>query len=119
MYFRYRGWLRLKHGQKSVVVILWAMSVKLLSGTKPLLYSYQSCLPRQHVPKLSNTVSKYLKTMKPLLSSEEYANLSNLGDHFQETGIVTITTTTITAATAVMLLHTTLYLAGLSPRAGT
>jgi carnitine O-palmitoyltransferase 1 len=44
---------------------LWFMVVKALVGTKPLMMSYQSVLPPMPVPKLEDTVRRYLDSVEP------------------------------------------------------
>mmetsp|Transcript_6004 Transcript_6004/g.15276 ORF Transcript_6004/g.15276 Transcript_6004/m.15276 type:complete len:798 (+) Transcript_6004:392-2785(+) len=79
----YRGWMWLEHGQKpSILMKAWFFSVKVLSGGKPSLYNFQGCLPRLPVPPLKETADKYMLTVKPLLSSEEYADMEKKLDKF-------------------------------------
>lgn len=40
-------------------------------------------LPKLPVPKLSDTLSKYLKTVQPFLNNEEFATTSSLVKEFQ------------------------------------
>ena len=46
--------------------------LRIISGRKPRLYSYQNSLPRMNVPPLKQTVKKFLESVKPILSTEEY-----------------------------------------------
>jgi len=49
-----------------------------LTHQKPLLYSNQNALPRLPVPHLAETCRKYLNSVKPLLSPEEYKKMEDL-----------------------------------------
>jgi carnitine O-palmitoyltransferase 1 len=81
----YRGWLKLKPKEVSYVVKIWAICTKILLGRKPMLYSYQSSLPRMPVPALADTTKKFLSTVKPLLTSSEYENILSMSNDFQST----------------------------------
>lgn len=71
--FTYKGWLFSNPGdQQSIQTTIWAIFVKILSGKNNLTYGFQSVLPKLPVPSLNATIPKYLKTVKPLLSEEEY-----------------------------------------------
>lgn len=82
----YKGWLYdsgdgSKVSQKTQI---WAMAVKLLQGkTKPLLYSFQSSIPRLPVPSLEDTIRRYLKSVRPLLKEEDYENREKMALEFQ------------------------------------
>ena len=64
---------------------IWAPLTWLFSGRNPQLYSYQSSLPKLPVPSVSDTLQRYLRSMKPLLSDEEYDDMEKLAQEFQET----------------------------------
>jgi len=57
-------------GKKSLMTRIWAPLTWLFSGRNPQLYSYQSSLPKLPVPSVSDTLQRYLRSMKPLLSDE-------------------------------------------------
>jgi len=57
---------------QSYTVLLWALMLRIISGRKPRLYSYQNSLPRMNVPPLKETVKKFLESVKPVLSTNEY-----------------------------------------------
>ena len=44
----------------------------MLIGINPSLYSYQSLLPYLPVPNLDDTITRYLRTVRPLMTDEEY-----------------------------------------------
>jgi len=78
----YRGWLYLGPREKSYTVIAWAGLLKLMSGRNPLTYSFQNALPRLPLPPLKDTVERYLKSVHPLLSKEEYAEAERMAEEF-------------------------------------
>mmetsp|Transcript_854 Transcript_854/g.2270 ORF Transcript_854/g.2270 Transcript_854/m.2270 type:complete len:809 (+) Transcript_854:119-2545(+) len=76
MLLNYQGWMWLEHGQKpSILQKLWFVIVKVLSGGKPSLYNFQACLPTLPVAPLKSTCNKYLLSVKPLLSDDEYKTM--------------------------------------------
>ncbi|KAJ2241372.1 Carnitine O-acetyltransferase mitochondrial, partial [Coemansia sp. RSA 2524] len=46
------------------------------------LFEFQSQLPKLPVPALSETLPKYLSTVEPLLSKDEFAQTKNLVEKF-------------------------------------
>ncbi|KAI9293906.1 acyltransferase ChoActase/COT/CPT [Neoconidiobolus thromboides FSU 785] len=50
--------------------------------TKPL-YQFQNSLPKLPVPELEATLKKYIKTVKPLVSEEQYQNTLKVVEKFQ------------------------------------
>ena len=60
---------------QSIVTIFWALIVRLVSGKHPRLFSYQNSLPRMSVPSLHSTIDGFLRSVKPLLSEEQYAKM--------------------------------------------
>ncbi|XP_040269096.1 carnitine O-palmitoyltransferase 1, liver isoform-like, partial [Bufo bufo] len=54
----YHGWMYEQHGKMSATTKLWLTLVKIFSGRKPMLYSYQASLPRLPVPKVKDTMQK-------------------------------------------------------------
>ena len=57
------------------MTILWALLVRLVSGKHARLYSYQNSLPRMSVPPLKDTVDGFLRSVKPVLESEQYKKM--------------------------------------------
>lgn len=60
----------------SIFFKAWFFAVRLLSGAiggKPLLYAFQSVLPRLPVPDLEATVRRYLRSVRPILDDKDYA----------------------------------------------
>ncbi|XP_013181171.1 PREDICTED: carnitine O-acetyltransferase-like isoform X1 [Papilio xuthus] len=78
-------------GYRGLFLEPYASSLQLISNyasTKANL-NVQS-LPRLPVPKLNDTLNKYLKTVKPFLSDEEFANTAKLVNEFGSQGGVGI-----------------------------
>lgn len=63
---------------QSKLTLLWGLMVKLCSGQRPKLYSYQNSLPRMSVPSLSDTCKELLRSVKPVLDEEEYQKMEAL-----------------------------------------
>ncbi|XP_067951090.1 carnitine O-palmitoyltransferase 1, liver isoform-like isoform X2 [Watersipora subatra] len=76
------SWMYSPFGKMSLPNKLWVALVKLLNGTNPLLYSFQSALPKLPVPSLSSTKKRYLQSIRPLLNDVEYERLSKLAEEF-------------------------------------
>jgi len=69
----------------SALIKAWFFAVRLLSGAiggQPLLYSFQGVLPKLPVPTLKHTAAKYLESVRPILSDEEYAEETKLAEEF-------------------------------------
>jgi carnitine O-palmitoyltransferase 1 len=74
----YQGWMWLEHGQKATLgTKVWFSLVKALSGVKPSLYNFQGCLPSLPVPPLKQTTDKFLDSVKPLLTEDEYKDMQH------------------------------------------
>ncbi|KAM9301572.1 carnitine O-palmitoyltransferase 1, liver isoform [Gastrophryne carolinensis] len=78
----YQGWMFEEHGKLSASTRLWMLMVKLFSGPKPMLYSFQSCLPRLPVPAVKDTVRRYLESVKPLMDEEQFKRMEGLANDF-------------------------------------
>ncbi|CAK9298380.1 unnamed protein product [Gordionus sp. m RMFG-2023] len=81
----YQRWIFEPFGKPTLPTKIWAVFVKVLIGSRPLLYGLQHCLPRLPVPRLHSTMERYLKTVKPLLPPEQYAEMSKLASEFEST----------------------------------
>ncbi|ETW09160.1 hypothetical protein H310_01593 [Aphanomyces invadans] len=79
----YRGWLYLAPRETSMVVTAWASLIKVLGGRSPLTFSFQSALPRMSVPPLKATLERYMKSIHPLVSDEEYKRIEALVTEFE------------------------------------
>ncbi|XP_022689348.1 carnitine O-palmitoyltransferase 1, muscle isoform-like [Varroa jacobsoni] len=84
--FSYKGWMIEARGaQVSLATRLWTIGVKLLSGSSPRLFSYQGCLPKLPVPRVQDTMARYLASVEPLVTVEEYQRLEKLAEEFKNT----------------------------------
>ncbi|XP_036944665.1 carnitine O-palmitoyltransferase 1, liver isoform [Acanthopagrus latus] len=79
----YHQWMFEQHGRVSNVTKVWVTLLRLLSSRKPLLYSYQTSLPHLPVPAIKDTVSRYLQSVRPLLTDPEYKRMTELASHFE------------------------------------
>lgn len=57
-------------GKVSILTKLWAISVRVLVGWSPSLYSYQSSLPRMPVPPLRESMEKLISSLEPVFVNE-------------------------------------------------
>ena len=64
---------------------LWGLSVKMLLGSNPGLYSYQRCLPRLSVPPLKLTIKRLLDNLAVTSSTEEMSEFRDQARHFLQT----------------------------------
>nr|XP_055184866.1 carnitine O-palmitoyltransferase 1, muscle isoform isoform X1 [Nyctereutes procyonoides] len=58
--------------------------VRLLSSRRPMLYSFQTSLPKLPVPSVPATVQRYLESVRPLLDDEKYYRMEVLAKEFQD-----------------------------------
>ena len=67
--------------------ILWGLTIRLVSGYSPKLYSCQRSLPRMPVPPLQETIAKLMESIKPLYvdSEDKWAALQEEAEEFQKT----------------------------------
>ncbi|XP_061825134.1 carnitine O-palmitoyltransferase 1, muscle isoform isoform X1 [Nerophis lumbriciformis] len=80
----YHGWIFESHGRMSTSTKVWLNLVKMFSGRRPLLYSFQASLPRLPVPNVEDTIYRYLESVRPLLDDERYKQMETLASEFQE-----------------------------------
>ncbi|KAM6961423.1 carnitine O-palmitoyltransferase 1, muscle isoform [Aplochiton taeniatus] len=80
----YHGWIFESHGKMTKSTKLWLCLVKMFSGRRPLLYSFQASLPRLPVPSLDDTIRRYLESVHPLLDKEEYKQMESLANDFKK-----------------------------------
>ncbi|KAF6018437.1 CPT1A [Bugula neritina] len=76
------SWMYEPFGRISLPNKIWLGLVKFLQGRDPLLYGYQSALPKLPVPSLQGTHDRYLESVRPLLDDEEYKKMSLLAGEF-------------------------------------
>ncbi|NXK47037.1 CPT1A palmitoyltransferase, partial [Chauna torquata] len=82
MLLSYHGWMFAEHGKLSAGTRFWMALVKLFSGRKPMLYSFQTSLPRLPVPAVKDTVNRYLESVRPLMNDEEFRRMEGLAKDF-------------------------------------
>ncbi|XP_054843927.1 carnitine O-palmitoyltransferase 1, muscle isoform isoform X2 [Eublepharis macularius] len=80
----YHGWMFEPHGRTSSTTKIWAATVKVLSGRQPMLYSLQASLPKLPVPKVEDTIQRYLESVHHLLDAERYSQMETLARDFQK-----------------------------------
>ncbi|XP_048881407.1 carnitine O-palmitoyltransferase 1, muscle isoform [Brienomyrus brachyistius] len=80
----YHGWIFESHGKKSFSTQLWLRLVKIFSGRRPLLYSFQASLPRLPVPSVDDTIRRYLESVRPLLDDEQYKQMEIVANEFKK-----------------------------------
>src|SRR4051794_32973256 len=64
-------WMQLRKSS-SWRVTAWSGLVKLLLGNGKKTYEFESSLPSLPIPRLQESIIKYLASIKPLLSTAEY-----------------------------------------------
>ncbi|XP_030057166.1 LOW QUALITY PROTEIN: carnitine O-palmitoyltransferase 1, liver isoform [Microcaecilia unicolor] len=82
MLLSYHGWMFAEHGKLSRGTRIWMRLVKLFSGCKPMLYSFQTSLPRLPLPTVKDTVKRYLDSVQPLMDGTEFQRMEALAKDF-------------------------------------
>uniref|UniRef100_A0AAY4DM32 carnitine O-palmitoyltransferase n=1 Tax=Denticeps clupeoides TaxID=299321 RepID=A0AAY4DM32_9TELE len=80
----WHGWMHARHGSVSMSTRIWMLLVKLFSGRKPMLYSFQSSLPRLPVPPVKDTMKRYLESVRPLMDDDKYKRMEALAKDFEK-----------------------------------
>ncbi|XP_070610708.1 carnitine O-palmitoyltransferase 1, muscle isoform isoform X3 [Erythrolamprus reginae] len=80
----YHGWMFEPHGKTSFSTRAWVALVRVMSGRHPLLYSFQTSLPKLPVPRVGDTVQRYLESVQPLLDQERFQEMEGLARDFQQ-----------------------------------
>uniref|UniRef100_A0AAZ3RFE6 carnitine O-palmitoyltransferase n=1 Tax=Oncorhynchus tshawytscha TaxID=74940 RepID=A0AAZ3RFE6_ONCTS len=78
----YHRWMFEQRGKMSNTTKVWAL-VRIFSGRQPLLYSYQGSLPNQPVPAVKDTVKRYLESVRPLTTPDEFERMASLATQFE------------------------------------
>ncbi|KAG7261467.1 hypothetical protein CRUP_008156, partial [Coryphaenoides rupestris] len=77
----YHAWIFESHGRMSSSTKLWLSLVKMFSGRRPLLYSFQASLPRLPVPSVDDTIHRvsdwweeyiYLRGRSPIMVNSNF-----------------------------------------------
>uniref|UniRef100_A0A8D0CSU4 carnitine O-palmitoyltransferase n=1 Tax=Sander lucioperca TaxID=283035 RepID=A0A8D0CSU4_SANLU len=79
----YHRWMFEKHGKMSNTTKVWVALVRIFSGRKPLLYSYQGSLPNLPVPAIKDTVKRHLESVRPLMDDRQYEHMTKLAAEFE------------------------------------
>ncbi|XP_057691806.1 carnitine O-palmitoyltransferase 1, liver isoform isoform X1 [Corythoichthys intestinalis] len=79
----WHGWMYARHGSVSWSTRLWMLLVKIFSGRKPMLYSFQNSLPRLPVPPVKDTCRRYLESVRPLMDDEKFERMRGLAKDFE------------------------------------
>uniref|UniRef100_A0A672JUI8 Carnitine O-palmitoyltransferase 1, liver isoform-like n=1 Tax=Salarias fasciatus TaxID=181472 RepID=A0A672JUI8_SALFA len=79
----YHRWMFEQHAKMSTTTKVWVALVRIFSGRKPLLYSYQGSLPNLPVPAVKDTVKRYLESVRPLMDDTEYERMTKLASEFE------------------------------------
>ncbi|XP_029951390.1 carnitine O-palmitoyltransferase 1, liver isoform isoform X1 [Salarias fasciatus] len=80
----WHGWMYANHGSVSWTTRIWMLLVKVFSGRKPMLYSFQNSLPRLPVPSVKDTCKRYLESVRPLMEDEQYERMKGLAKDFEK-----------------------------------
>ncbi|XP_068579716.1 carnitine O-palmitoyltransferase 1, liver isoform isoform X2 [Cebidichthys violaceus] len=80
----WHGWMHTRHGSVSWSTRVWMVLVKVFSGRKPMLYSFQNSLPRLPVPTIKDTCTRYLESVRPLMEDERYERMEGLTKDFEK-----------------------------------
>ncbi|XP_051916022.1 carnitine O-palmitoyltransferase 1, liver isoform isoform X1 [Hippocampus zosterae] len=79
----WHGWMYARHGSVSWSTRVWMLLVKVFSGRKPMLYSFQNSLPRLPVPSVKDTCRRYLESVRPLMDDEQFKRMKGLAKDFE------------------------------------
>ncbi|XP_057683091.1 carnitine O-palmitoyltransferase 1, liver isoform-like isoform X2 [Corythoichthys intestinalis] len=66
-----------------MLMSMWQALVRIFSGRKPLLYSYQGSLPNLPVPAIKDTLKRYLESVRPLMDDTQYERMTKLAGEFE------------------------------------
>ncbi|VDN03319.1 unnamed protein product [Thelazia callipaeda] len=81
-YFGYKQYLFEEEGKYSRPTKLWFLFHKLFSKLSPQLNSCERLLPSLPLPSLEDTVAKYLDSIEPLLTHDDFADVKNMAENF-------------------------------------
>ncbi|CAI5664693.1 unnamed protein product [Oreochromis niloticus] len=80
----WHGWMQERHGSLSWSSRIWMVLVKVFSGRKPMLYSFQNSLPRLPVPSIKDTCERYLESVRPLMDDQQFERMKGLTQDFEK-----------------------------------
>ncbi|XP_065194202.1 carnitine O-palmitoyltransferase 1, liver isoform-like isoform X2 [Sycon ciliatum] len=80
--FTYTGWI---YRPKSLKTLVWSLAVKFVGGSRNHgIQGYVEALPSLPLPDLQSTLRRYLISVKPLLTDEQYATTCDVVQRFQK-----------------------------------
>ncbi|CAG9538070.1 unnamed protein product [Cercopithifilaria johnstoni] len=82
LYFGYKRYLFEKEGNYSLSTKVWFIFHSLFSKLSPQLYSCEGLLPNLPLPPLKGTIARYLNSVEPLLSPDEFINVKKMAENF-------------------------------------
>lgn len=80
----YHGWMYENRGRVSTPTKLWLGLIRVFGGRKPMLNSYQSSLPKLVLPSVSDTMKRYLLSIRPLVDDTKYNRMAALAKEFEQ-----------------------------------
>ncbi|CAJ0568884.1 unnamed protein product, partial [Mesorhabditis spiculigera] len=83
----YRGWLFEEIGKPPSLPTKIFMMVVSFVNRHAVFFSYRNLLPWLPIPKISDTIPKYLETVEPFLSKEEYDVIRKQAKDFVDGGM--------------------------------
>ncbi|CAG0899503.1 unnamed protein product [Darwinula stevensoni] len=84
----YKGWLYEERGpgaKPSLVTRAWMLTLCMMTKGPALLYCYQYSLPHLSLPSLKETTEKYLLSVRPLQTDEQFERTKKMAKEFQDT----------------------------------
>ncbi|GAB1604912.1 carnitine O-palmitoyltransferase 1, liver isoform-like [Argonauta hians] len=83
--FTYQRWIYEVRGPVSLRTRIWLIFVKgfRFIGQETLLTSFQGALPKLTVPAVDKTMTRYLRSVKPLLDEDNYKRMEGLANDFK------------------------------------
>eukprot|EP00211_Chloroparvula_japonica_P003854 CAMPEP_0119132870 /NCGR_PEP_ID=MMETSP1310-20130426/12483_1 /TAXON_ID=464262 /ORGANISM="Genus nov. species nov., Strain RCC2339" /LENGTH=790 /DNA_ID=CAMNT_0007123535 /DNA_START=42 /DNA_END=2411 /DNA_ORIENTATION=- len=80
----YKYWIFEPFGKPSLVTKVWSVLLKYLyvKRGKQMLYSFQHALPGLVVPRVEDTVRRFLRSVEPVLSEEEFEKIRGESEYF-------------------------------------
>uniref|UniRef100_A0A0R3RFG8 Carn_acyltransf domain-containing protein n=1 Tax=Elaeophora elaphi TaxID=1147741 RepID=A0A0R3RFG8_9BILA len=82
LYFGYKRHLFEKDGKYSLSTKVWFIFHRFFNKLSPQLYSCESLLPTLPLPSLNGTIARYLDSVEPLLSSDEFMDVKKMAENF-------------------------------------
>ena len=87
MLLKYQTWMFER--KPSVFTVLWALALKAfyLGQRSPSTYCFQNSIPRLPVPRLSDTIWRYLQTVEPVLSHDQFVQATQDAILFEKSAL--------------------------------